>query len=249
MNLKSIPVDRLMGLRDRVDAALSATAANPPRKVIKRSGSDQRNHSTQRGRLLVTADAKRLGTAYHESGHAVAAWSLGCDLHWASIVPDGRSKGRLAYDNPCCRIEPNEWPPAGFAADPGDQNAAMMKLIMDYIMILLAGPLAQRRHNPRSHWRVSAGANNWTRSETKELAQMISKDSDIEQVLFFITYIYGDKPSRVYQKYFAQMQMQTEALVERRWHEIDRLAHALVERKTLIADELVAIIKSVSAAA
>jgi hypothetical protein len=45
------------------------------------------------------------------------------------------------------------------------------------------------------------------------------------------------------------MQMQTEALVERRWPEIDRLAHALVERKTLMADELVAIIKSVSAAA
>jgi hypothetical protein len=51
MNLKSIPVDRLMGLRDRVDAALSATAADPPRKVIKRTGGDQRNHSTQRGRF------------------------------------------------------------------------------------------------------------------------------------------------------------------------------------------------------
>jgi hypothetical protein len=77
---------------------------------------------------------------------------------------------------------------------------------------------------------------------------VISPGSDIEQVMFFIIYMYGkDKPSKVYQEYFAEMQTQTEALIERHWPEIDRLAHALLERKTLIADELVAVIKSVSA--
>jgi hypothetical protein len=70
-------------------------------------------------------DAKGLATAYHESGHAVAAWSLGYDVESVSIVRDGRSMGRLSYDNPSFRIRPDEWPRHGFAEEPGDQNEAM----------------------------------------------------------------------------------------------------------------------------
>jgi hypothetical protein len=37
-------------------------------------------------------------TAYHEAGHAVAAWYLGAGVESASIVPDDDTTGRVYYE-------------------------------------------------------------------------------------------------------------------------------------------------------
>src|ERR1700738_4152725 len=87
-------------------------------------------------------DIKCLDTAYHESGHAVAAWSFGYDLESVTIVPDGRNMGRLSITNPCLKIRPDERLAPGSLGKPGDGNEAIMKCIADYCIIFLAGPLA-----------------------------------------------------------------------------------------------------------
>ena len=42
-------------------------------------------------------EAARRATAYHEAGHAVAAWSLGAEIRKASIVPEDGSYGSVEH--------------------------------------------------------------------------------------------------------------------------------------------------------
>ncbi len=85
-------------------------------------------------------------TAYHEAGHAVAAWYLGAGVKSASIVPDADSTGRVYYER---------HPLEGIDIDLDDGPHVQARL-EDAIQIALAGPVAHRRFNPRS-WRHHHG--------------------------------------------------------------------------------------------
>ncbi len=81
----------------------------------------------------------RRATAYHEAGHAVAAWSLGAKVYRASIVPRSDAHGSVQHSNPLrgTRLE----------CDGSDRARLRAERA---VVICLAGPEAQRRFNPRS---------------------------------------------------------------------------------------------------
>lgn len=81
-------------------------------------------------------------TAYHEAGHAVAAWRLGVGLskQALSIVPNEDSVGRINHSNPLFRVD--------LEMDKSDRARLRAEKVAQ---ICLAGGVAQRRFNARSY--------------------------------------------------------------------------------------------------
>ena len=81
-----------------------------------------------------------LTTAYHEAGHAVAAFFLRTGFRRVTIMSDGEAAGH-SLDGAGGRFR-------------GQPDCEMTPAIRDYlerhIRVLLAGEIAQRRHSPRS---------------------------------------------------------------------------------------------------
>ncbi len=82
-------------------------------------------------------------TAYHEAGHAVAAFFHSVGLKWVSIVPRDGSLGHVRH-NPLFRTNAPDW---------DDSNRTRNRL-ETLVFVCLAGTEAQRRFAPRSvrHW-------------------------------------------------------------------------------------------------
>ena len=80
-------------------------------------------------------------TAYHEAGHMVAALRLRVRIRTATIIPGDGYLGKVKHERLFPKIE----------IEAGDINRIEGK-ISKQIVISLAGPIAQRRFNPRS-WR------------------------------------------------------------------------------------------------
>lgn len=82
-------------------------------------------------------------TAYHEAGHAMAAWYLkipfGKGKHAISIVPDGSTQGHFLSKHIL----------RGRRIDVGTTGADQLKMER-LVVVLLAGMVAQRRHRPSS---------------------------------------------------------------------------------------------------
>ena len=89
--------------------------------------------------------SKRESIAYHEAGHAVAAWSLGLKIRKATIVPADGHLDLVVHDSPLPGISSSVGVSAG--AERKANNA---------VMTYLAGPAAQRKFRPRS-WRSQHG--------------------------------------------------------------------------------------------
>ena len=87
----------------------------------------------------------RWATAFHEAGHAVAAWRLRIRLHGATIVPTIDASGQVEYANPLRGIN--------LELDNSNRARLRSELLM---MVLLAGPEDQRQYSPRS-WRSCHG--------------------------------------------------------------------------------------------
>lgn len=81
----------------------------------------------------------REATAYHEAGHAVAAWAYKLPVRRISIRPEGDAKGVAVHRNPL----------AGIRLDIDGSDRARLRA-EKAILICLAGPAAQRRFSPRS---------------------------------------------------------------------------------------------------
>jgi ATP-dependent Zn protease len=77
--------------------------------------------------------ALREATAYHEAGHAIAAWRRRITLRSVSIIKGDDSHGRIIFSNPRFR-----------GAEPTERWAE------GRIVTALAGPLAQRRYAART---------------------------------------------------------------------------------------------------
>jgi ATP-dependent Zn protease len=88
----------------------------------------------------------REATAYHEAGHAVAAWTLGYRPTTATILAAGDSAGQVRHENP--------FPGISLEFDGSDRTRLRVERA---IMICFAGPVAQKRYRPTS-WRGWHGA-------------------------------------------------------------------------------------------
>lgn len=91
-------------------------------------------------------EMRREATAYHEAGHAVAAWSLGYRPTLATIVSAAESAGQVRHENP--------FPGVNLEFDGSDWARLRVERA---IIICLAGPIAQKRYRPSS-WRNWHGA-------------------------------------------------------------------------------------------
>ncbi len=94
-------------------------------------------------------DSQRKATAYHEAGHAVAAWRHRMKLRSATIIPASDYSGVVEHQNPL----------RGIRLDYDGSDRARMRA-ESAIIISLAGPAAQKRFNPRS-WRSYHGASDF----------------------------------------------------------------------------------------
>ena len=97
--------------------------------------------------MLARASIALQATAFHEAGHAVAAWSCGLPVHRVSIRPEGDAKGIVSHSNPLARIR----------LDIDGSDRARMRAEAA-ILVCLAGPAAQRRFNVRSYRKQHAAS-------------------------------------------------------------------------------------------
>jgi hypothetical protein len=148
--------------------------------------------------------------AYHEAGHAVIAHVLGFRVRRVTIVPDDKSQGRMIWGKPPIRGRDRGW----YNLSPS--NARRLE---DWLIVLLAGPLAMRHHNPRSHWRKSGTG----------YGEFMQKGSDFQVAGELIDYLHGDEA--VASAYWGYVRAQAEAIVEKRWAWIDRVARHLAKHK------------------
>lgn len=97
------------------------------------------------GRFL-QARPTRQATAYHEAGHAVAAWLSGIKIESISIIPSAEDDGRIVHANPLHGIK--------IECEGSDRGRLPAERLAT---VRLAGPIAQRIWNARS-WRSRHGA-------------------------------------------------------------------------------------------
>jgi len=161
--------------------------------------------------------AETTAFAYHEAGHAVAAHVLqhGPAPMYVTIVPDGVTRGH---------VRPRPVRPQG---DP----ASTMEVSLMEMVVRFAGPIAQIRHNPSS-WQPINGYSDW--HVACRLAILISRGmrvlgSDMD-------------PRRQARTLLVAAAVEAGRLVEREWVLIERLARALVDRKTLTGEEIAAVL-------
>ena len=159
---------------------------------------------------------QQLTPAYHEAGHTVAALMLGYPVRSVSIVPNDYSQGRLDWDSPL--------------GDPSLEfgNVDKVKHLIEHaIIVMRAGSMAQRRHNPR-RWRY--GLTGARRGEPP------GEGSDEQGIQEQINRLYRDrKVAKAFRQY---LESRTEALVNANWARIGRLARALHKQQMLEGDAI-----------
>lgn len=144
--------------------------------------------------------------AYHEAGHAIAAWRLlnGRNrVHRVSIVRDDDSLGQINHA-PLLR---------GIQLDVDDSPRAQRKA-EDLMLVCLAGPAAQCKYNPRTV-RHYHGA------------------GDCEQVYDLLSHLCSSDKEK--DLYFRLMETRAEQFVARdfHWRAIEILAWELLKQRTM----------------
>ena len=160
-------------------------------------------------------------TAYHEAGHAMAAWHLeipfGKGKHALSIVPVGSALGHF-QSKQIVRFRNGDLPTTG---------ANRLKMERE-VVVGLAGTMAQRRHRPSS-------ARSWHAS------------SDYHSAVDLVSNFTGSV--RETEAYLKLLQIRAEQTLDRpgTWECVEAIATALLNRKTLSANEVVEIIQTTHA--
>jgi ATP-dependent Zn protease len=153
---------------------------------------------------------RQLRVAFHEAGHVVAARIRGMPIHKATIIPECDTIGHVEYANPL----------RGVKLDCDDSDQA--RLCAEHaIIILFAGPAAQRKYSPRS-WRFLHGKGDF--KEAAHLALRIDElgaDAQLE---------------RLYRK--------TKDLVAAHWRDVVITAEALVKEQTLDQERIEEILEA-----
>jgi hypothetical protein len=163
--------------------------------------------------------------AHHEAGHAVAAVYFYKPFIHVTIVPYGDSAGHVKYAKMPRSIKN--------AAIVGDhENPRYIQWVEYDLITTLAGGIAHAKFNPKSDWREGIG------DHGEDV--LCSPGSDIQNVIHRVDDLHGKGP--VADAYYAYVRARAVAFVERRWPEIQLVAAALLERKTLSSDEVRAVV-------
>ena len=133
--------------------------------------------------------------AHHEAGHAVIAFKLELKVRSVSIAATGGIT-KITWGRTCTE---------------------------NRILATLAGPHAQRRYAPRSHWR--------SRSHTG-----FDSGYDFDNVTTLIYDTHGK--GKVAEAYWRYVEAHVEQLLEQHWESIKLLAEALLRRETLTGEEM-----------
>ncbi len=162
---------------------------------------------------LVSGRAK--ATAYHEAGHVVIATYLSMPVHTATIVPDkkGRTHGHVQHDLPLRRTSKEEVYELTLKARDRMERQ---------IVVSLAGAAAQRRYSRRSYRRGHSGSDDET---AVGLALRIAGVEDGATLLL---------------KYLG---WRAEQMVRNHWRDVERVALALLEKQTLNASDIRALMQ------
>jgi len=147
-----------------------------------------------------------LRTAYHEAGHAVAAYTLRLPMQETSLVENEDSLGRMALAPPPASFQPETW---------YGEDRRMERRIEAHIICALAGPAAE------AHWagrRSHAGAHD-----------------DYQKAMYLAGWAVSDSSGEGVRRYVAWLQYRAEALVQgaRHWPVIEALAAQLLARRRL----------------
>jgi ATP-dependent Zn protease len=145
-------------------------------------------------------------TAYHEAGHAVAAWHLGFKVLDASIIRDDESLGHVA-------IEPEE-PSTCDAIARGDRWDTSRFIAEKRAMILQAGDVAQRLYN------------------SKPVRRGHSQD-DLKKCVALLRQYAPDERKLDISAHSQLLHTWTAHLIEQNWHLVEAVANALLDCPTL----------------
>jgi ATP-dependent Zn protease len=148
-------------------------------------------------------DALR-GTAYHEAGQAVAAFALRRGFHSVSIDADADTLGRMTHRRPFAR---------GTNLDARSPTPAQEAAIRDRVVISLAGSVAEARMQGKLTRAIQRGASTDYRHAV-DLATRAVEDDELET-------------------YLAWLDVRTRGLVEQWWLQVEALAAALLEHRTI----------------
>lgn len=150
--------------------------------------------------------------AFHEAGHAVMCWCEGVAIPALSLLEaDGDTLEQTREIAPHCSLELDQRPKT---------RARMEKLVR----VWLAGPRAQRRYKPRSHWR--ADGDHDYRLATDLISIFTASDRETEAYVHLL-----------------EIQAQQELEHENVWMRVEAIAAALVETGKLSARKIRSILK------
>jgi hypothetical protein len=154
------------------------------------------------------ASRRLTATAHHEAGHGVAAWRLGVRTRRITILPDGEVAGMHEFEGYLRRARP------GMEVTP-----SIRVKLENTALILLAGPLAERRYLKRGYRRYGAG-------------------NDYEKMITCLTCLTGE--SDELQAYADLMWIRARNFVrsDSNWWLIRQVATELMRRRTLSGPQL-----------
>jgi hypothetical protein len=151
-------------------------------------------------------------TAYREAGHAIAALLLtDCPFDTVTIVPGEPSIGTLAREHLI----------GDLILEYDDEVRQNRSRIDDAILVSLAGPYAQRRHDPSSKWRRG--------KDLKEVSDLI-----------YHLYRHGHRPARLTKSFWRHTNDRIDDFLEGHWNAIETLAHRLIRERTVSRDDVIA---------
>ena len=152
-------------------------------------------------------------TAFHQAGHAVMSWCEGVAVRRVSLLAETEVESFEALPEleSHCHHE---------VSQPPKSRSRMEKLAK----VCLAGPIAQRRYKPRSHWR-SDGDFDYTNA-IDLIGIFTSSDRETEAFLQLL-----------------EIQTQQELEHENVWMRVEAVAAALIEKASLSPRSIRAILK------
>jgi hypothetical protein len=155
-------------------------------------------------------------TAYHEAGHAVAGWRLGIGLRkkGVTIVPDEAAGTAGSCTSRWASNRTIEW-------DASDKKRIRVE---NDVQSLLAGMIAQRRYAPRRRWRRGAFG------DSRVIDDLLTR------------FTYDQKEIDAWVKL---LRIRTQNLLSNPdvWRAVERLAAALIERRTIPGPEATEIMR------
>lgn len=148
-------------------------------------------------------------TAYHEAGHAVAALVKTVPYKYVTILPDEESQslGHILQDGKFVDYA---------ALEAGELTPTKLNRIERYLMVLLAGGLAEKGYSGRYN-QIGASSD---RYKAADIALSLEGDGEGASL------------------YLGLLNHRTKAVIGNHWRDVVTVAEALLSRQTLTSEEV-----------